>query len=69
MSDQDLYLKISALPAALKQEVIDFIDFLSSKSQKQPKPKKKGRTFGYAKGAVVMKPDFDDPLEDFKDYM
>ena len=30
------------------------------------KPKRK---FGSAKGLISMSPDFDEPLEDFKDYM
>ena len=31
-----------------------------------PKPKAR---FGSAKGSIWMAPDFDEPLEDFKDYM
>ncbi len=31
-------------------------------------PQRKAR-FGSAKGSVWMAPDFDEPLEDFKDYM
>ena len=30
---------------------------------------KKTPKFGYAKGTFEMSPDFDEPLEDFKDYM
>lgn len=33
-----------------------------------PKPKEK-RPFGLAKGAIHLSPDFDEPLEDLKDYM
>jgi antitoxin (DNA-binding transcriptional repressor) of toxin-antitoxin stability system len=33
------------------------------------KRKKKKRIFGSAKGLIKMAPDFDKPLEDFKDYM
>lgn len=33
------------------------------------KKKKKKRTFGSAKGLIKMAPDFDEPLEDFKEYM
>lgn len=40
-----------------KQEVI-------SKSSKA-----KSRTFGYAKDAITIKPDFDEPLDAFKEYM
>lgn len=62
-----LYRKLSSLPDHLKSEVEDFIDFLAtrtSKNQKKAKPK-----FGSGKGTFVMKPDFDEPLEDFKEYM
>jgi prevent-host-death family protein len=33
------------------------------------KKKKKKRMFGSAKGLIKMAPDFDEPLEDFKEYM
>jgi len=35
----------------------------------QNRLKKKDRVFGYAKGKITLKPDFDDPVEDFKEYM
>jgi hypothetical protein len=59
--------KFSILPPELKKEVNDFIDFLLSKTEKaekKPKP-----VFGSAKGKIKMAPDFDEELEDFKDYM
>jgi len=31
--------------------------------------KKAKRKFGSAKGLIVMSPDFDEPLEDFQDYL
>ena len=31
--------------------------------------KKRRRQFGSAKGLISMAPDFDEPLEDFKEYM
>lgn len=69
MTDLKLYTKISTLPDSLKSEVVDFIDFISTKRRKIPKKKKKGRTFGYAKNSIVLQPKFDEPLEDFKEYM
>jgi len=54
------------LPDNLKQEVADFISFLSSKSNTKVK---KQRVFGAAKGMFITSPDFDEPLDDFKDYM
>jgi len=62
-----LYNKLASLPDNLKSEVEDFIDFLATKAKnKQEKAKPK---FGSGKGMFVMKPDFDQPLDDFKEYM
>ena len=61
-----LYNKISTLPSELKSEVLDFIEFLLSKRIKDRA--KKHPKFGSAKGKIDMSPDFDEPLEDFKDY-
>jgi len=47
--------------------VNDFIDFLLSKKQK--KAKKKTPKYGCAKGQIYLSPDFDEPLDDFKEYM
>jgi hypothetical protein len=62
-----LYDKLASLPENLKKEVSDFIDFLVVKNKQ--KSKKNTPIFGSGKGMFVMKPDFDEPLEDFKDYM
>ena len=32
-------------------------------------PVKRKRTFGSARGLIQMAPDFDEPLDDFKEYM
>ena len=69
MSDFQLYTKISSLPDHLKSEVIDFVDFLKSKKKKSKSTFKKKRVFGYAKDSITIKPSFDEPLDDFKDYM
>jgi len=62
-----LYTKIGYLPSDLKSEVNDFIDFLLSKRKKEIKQKQP--IFGCAKGLIYISPDFDEPLEDFKEYM
>lgn len=67
MSDTQLYTQITALPNNLKKEVEDFIAFLQSKAE--PEKKNIRRTYGYAKGFFTMSDDFDEPLEDFKEYM
>lgn len=66
MNDTQLFSQISSLPRDLKKEVSDFVEFLKQKSQK--KTGLKERTFGYAKGFFKMSADFDEPLEDFKEY-
>ncbi len=67
MSDTMLYTKIKSLPENLQSEASDFIDFLLKKNQK----KKNGikRKAGFLKGKIKMSADFDEPLEDFKEYM
>ena len=72
--------KYACLPQNLQREVLDFIDFLVNKYQKtKPSLKKEKRTisplkkrksnFGSAKGLIIMGDDFDQPLDDFKEYM
>jgi hypothetical protein len=67
MSDLNLHTKLSSLPPALKAQVNDFVEFLLSKNKKALKSKKP--TFGSAKGQFKMADDFDEPLEDFREYM
>ncbi len=62
-----LYSKLATLPEHLKVEVSNFIDFLAMKEKKTKE--KKRPAFGSGKGMFVMKPDFDEPLDDFKEYM
>lgn len=65
MDNTLLYSKLSHLPDNLKSEVANFIDFLMSKNKNPSKNKPK---FGSAKGMFRMKKNFEDPIEDFKDY-
>ena len=67
MSSLSIITKLDSLPNNLKQEAADFIDFLvekSSTAKRKIKPQA-----GSAKGMIKMAPDFDEPLEEFKDYM
>lgn len=68
MDTSVIYNQFSTLPDNLKQEVADFIAFLSEKTKTKHKVRKE-RKFCAAKGMFIMSPDFDEPLEDFKDYM
>jgi hypothetical protein len=66
MTDLQLLSEFSSLPKELKEEVADFIKRLKN-TKKDSKPVRQ-RQFGAAKGFFVMHKDFDEPLEDFKEY-
>lgn len=63
-----LIRQINSLPQSLRQEVYDFVEFLKTKGNKNFK-KKKTREFGLLKGKITLSEDFDEPLDDFKEYM
>ncbi len=67
MTNLRLYTELSTLPTNLKKEVQDFIQFLKTKEKKQHPINQ--RNFGGEKGFFTMHDDFDEPLEDFKEYM
>lgn len=66
MDNTILNKKLAMLPENLKAEVANFIDFLLQKNQSSGSIKKP--EFGSGKGMFKIKPGFDDPLEDLKDY-
>ena len=68
MSIVDLITKIEKLPLEKQTEVADFVDFLASKNPLNNVTSKK-RQFGAFEGKITMSDDFDEPLEDFKEYM
>ena len=72
--------KYISLPASLQKEVGDFIDFLIARYRNKTerdgalgavvnKKNKRKSNFGSARGMIVINKDFDEPLEDFRDYM
>jgi len=70
--------KFTKLPEDLQSEVIDFIDFLLTKTKKKikhvPEPKKSEKkiskiVLGSLEGKITLPNDFNEPLEDLKDYM
>jgi len=67
MRSISLYTKINSLPENLRKEANDFIDFLLQKSKKIKKSKK--RKAGFLKGKIEISSDFDESLDDFKEYM
>jgi Protein of unknown function (DUF2281) len=72
MMSPDLLNTLKKLPEPLQQEVLHYAEFLADKySRGQPEnslPTQR-RQAGTMKGTIVMSDDFDEPLEDLKDYM
>ncbi len=68
MSLLDLIAIIEKLPPDKLAEVENLVDSLISK-ESLDKPQEKRPVFGSFKGKIVMSEDFDEPLEDFKEYM
>jgi len=63
--------KLEELPESLQTEVLHYIEFLIEKQAKnlsQEKPTKRGG-LGIWKGKIWMSDDFDEPLEDMKEYV
>ncbi len=69
MDTSVLISQINVLPDNFKEEVADFVAFLQQKLKKTETEQIKERKFGYAKGSFEMATDFDEPLDEFKDYM
>ena len=65
MTDAQLYFAIKNLPPDLKTEVAEFIESLRLKNR----PQLEKRRLGCAEGLIELAPDFDKPLEDFKNYI
>ncbi|MBX7243354.1 MAG: DUF2281 domain-containing protein [Bacteroidia bacterium] len=64
--------EIQLLPEYAQREVFNFLLFMKSKYLEEAtrqKEKVKRPTFGCGSVKVTMSEDFDEPLEDFKDYM
>lgn len=66
MKNQSAYIKLHSLPEKLKAQALEFIDFLYQKN-KDSNPNKRPKA-GFLKGKIVIGIDFDEPLEDFKEY-
>lgn len=67
MTDTTLYTKIASLPATLKEELLNYMEYLVQKNQSNEK--KKHPKAGCMKGTFKMEDDFNAPLDDFKPYM
>ena len=66
--------KIHQLPEPQLEQLNDFIDFLLMKLNQNPiasisMATKSRPRFGSAKGTMTIAADFDEPLEEFREYM
>ena len=66
--------EIKQIPAEKLSEIYDLIHYFRlGLAQEKPKTEsemaQKVPQFGFAKGMIEMSADFDEPLEEFKDYM
>jgi Protein of unknown function (DUF2281) len=70
---KNIIKKLQELPTELLGEVEDFIDFLKAKHTKMPaepnKVEEPKSLYGAAKGLFIIPKDFNEPLDEFKDYM
>lgn len=70
IQNNQLFEDIKSLPPEKQAEVIDLVERLKSKQSNENESPKSRRSFGSMKGLVVyMADDFDEPLEDFSEYM
>ena len=81
MTQAVFFQPFDQLPEAMKQELLAFFEYLAYKykiSQTKPaqtkiendnEPQGKAPKAGFLKGTFVMADDFDEPLDDFKEYM
>lgn len=69
MASANNYIQLSSLPDDVREQVLDFIEFLMRRKQEgDPHGKRKTPVPGLAKGMVTVPDDFDAPLDDFKEY-
>lgn len=64
--------KLEELPESLQTEVLHYIEFLSEKYAKTKSSQQQVEQlhgYGSWSGQIVMSEDFDEPLEDLKEYM
>lgn len=72
MLQQLILQEIQLLPEFAQMEVLDFLLFVKSKYVENTSLQNgdvKRPTFGCGSVKVTLSKDFDEPLEDFKDYM
>ena len=70
MTDEKAILaEIQQLPEHLKEEVQHYVEFLLKQHTAKKLTPAAKRKAGSAEGKYTVAPDFDAPIEDFKEYM
>jgi len=70
MSDTVLLQTYHNFPPEIKVAISSYIEFLAQNYPQTTNNKPAMRKFGIMKGGIkYMAPDFNEPLDDFKDYM
>jgi len=67
MTQTTLYSKLSSMPISLQDELLAYMEFLIQKHQSNMK--KTHPKAGCMKGTFKMSDDFNEPIDDFKEYM
>lgn len=65
----ELQKTIEQLPDQLQEELMRYAESLLKSAQQPNKTEKLRPVFGSGMGKYTLAPDFDEPLDDFKDYM
>lgn len=67
--ERALISKIHSLPEDLKAEVARFVEKLKKRAEGEIDKPRIRRKAGNSVGTYHIAPDFDEPLDDFKEYM
>jgi len=67
MTNTSLKMEINSLPKELRDKVGDFVAQLKKKTM--VKSNLKSREFGFAIGKIELSKDFDDPIDEFNEYI
>jgi Protein of unknown function (DUF2281) len=70
--DLQIFQTVLKMPESLKQELLHYAKYLLekyAKTESSPEQLKQPHGYGSWAGQIVMSDDFDEPLEDLKEYM
>lgn len=73
MVSPQLIATLDKLPADLQNEVLHYAEYLTTRQSPEPPTPQSPPTINYRQAGslkgIIMSPDFDEPLEDLKNYM